>query len=46
MRDQLIPHERVLAIQEALAGFIYGHAVNKDGGFYYDGGKLDPLSKY
>ena len=46
MRDQLIPHERILAIQEALAGFVYEHAVNKDSEFYYDGGKLDPRIKY
>jgi hypothetical protein len=41
MRDQ----ERVLAIQEVLAGFIYEQVVNKDGEFHYDGHNLDTSSK-
>ncbi|RLM59110.1 hypothetical protein C2845_PM18G07300 [Panicum miliaceum] len=46
MRDQLLPQERVLAIQESLAGFIYEQVVNKDGEFHYDGYNLDTSSKY
>jgi len=46
MWDQLIPEDRVLAIQEALAGFIYEQVVNKHGEFHYDGGLLYQRSKY
>jgi hypothetical protein len=46
MRGQLLPQERVLAIQEALAGFIYEQVINKDGEFHYDGRNLDTTSKY
>jgi hypothetical protein len=46
MRDQLLPQEKVLAIQEVLAGFIYEQVVNKDSEFYYDGHNLDTSSKY
>jgi hypothetical protein len=46
MRDQLIPWEKVLAIQEALAGFIYEQVVKPDGEFHYDRHNLDRSSKY
>ena len=37
MRDQLIPEERVLAIQEAPCRFINEYVLDKNGEFYYDG---------
>ncbi|RLN04317.1 putative polyprotein [Panicum miliaceum] len=46
MRDQLIPPERVLAIQKVLAGFINEEVLTPDGEFYYDGHVLDSSSKY
>ncbi|RLN34943.1 transposon protein, putative, CACTA, En/Spm sub-class [Panicum miliaceum] len=46
MRDQLIPQERVLAIQEVLTGFINEEVLTPDGEFYYDGHALDSSSKY
>jgi hypothetical protein len=46
MRDQLLPQERVLAIQEAMAGFIYEQVVKPDGEFHYDEHILDRSSKY
>ena len=47
MRDQLIPEERVLAIQEALCGFINEQVLDKKGEFYYDGeSNIDNRSKY
>ena len=37
MRDELIPDERVLAVQEALCGFINDEVLDVHGEFYYDG---------
>ena len=31
MRDEILPHDRILAIQEELAGFFLDHVINKDG---------------
>ena len=45
MRDQLLPNERIFAIQEAMEGFIYEHVVKKDCEFHYDGMIVD-RSKY
>ena len=43
MRDTLILEERILAIQEAMCGFI----VHEAGEFYYDGRlNIDNRSKY
>jgi hypothetical protein len=44
MRDHLL--EIFLAIQEALAGFIYEQVVKPNGKFHYDGHDLDKSSKY
>jgi hypothetical protein len=46
MRDQLLPRNSFLAIQEALARFIYEQVVKPDGEFHYDGHNLDRSSKY
>ena len=46
MRDQLVPQERVMTIQEALAGFINEEVVNELGEFHYGGEILDQRSKY
>ena len=47
MRDQLLPEERVLAIQEALCGFINEQVLNKKRKFYYDQvSNIDNRSKY
>jgi hypothetical protein len=45
MRDQLLPQERVLVIQEAMAGFIYEQVVKLDGEFHYDGHIFDRSSR-
>ena len=37
MRDELIPEERILAVQEALCGFINDEVLDVNGEFYYDG---------
>ena len=37
MRDTLIPEERILAIQEAMCGFIVQEVLHPVGEFYYDG---------
>ena len=37
MRDELIPEERILAVQEALCGFINDEVLEVQGEFYYDG---------
>ena len=43
MQNQLIEEERILAIQEAMCGFI----VHEAGEFYYDGRlNIDNRSKY
>ena len=31
MRDELLPHDRIRAIQEKLAGFFLDHVIHKDG---------------
>jgi hypothetical protein len=46
MRDKLVRHERVKAVQEALVGFILEQIVNKDDKFYYNGGNLDNRAQY
>jgi len=47
MRDQLLPEERVLAIQEALCWFINEQVLNKKRKFYYDQmSNIDNRSKY
>ena len=37
MCDELIPEERILAVQEALCGFINDEVLKVNGEFYYDG---------
>jgi hypothetical protein len=44
MRNQLLPQEKVLAIQEAMAGFIYEQIVKIDDEFHYDGHILNRSS--
>ena len=34
MRDELLPHDRIRAIQEELAGFLMAEVVDKDGEHY------------
>ena len=47
MRDELIPEERLLAVQEALCGFINDEVLDVQGEFYYDGvSNIDNKSKY
>ena len=47
MRETLIPEEKVLAIQEAMCGFIVQEVLDKAGEFYYDGvSNIDNRSKY
>ena len=47
MRDTLISEERILAIQEALSGFIVHEVLDPAGEFYYDGvSNIDNRSKY
>ena len=47
MRDTLIPEERILAIQEALSGFIIREVLDQAGEFYYDSvSNIDKMSKY
>ena len=47
MKETLIPEERILAIQEAMCGFIINEIVDKAGEFYYDGvSNIDNRSKY
>ena len=47
MRDTLIPEERILAIQEAMCGFIVHEVLDPVGEFYYDGrSNIDNMSKY
>jgi hypothetical protein len=36
MRDQLLPHQRVLAIQEELAGFLLDEVISEKGEFHGD----------
>ena len=47
MRDELIPEERVLAVQEALCRFINDEVLDVQGEFYYDGvSYINNKSKY
>ena len=47
MRDQLIPEEKIMAIQEQLFGFIVEQVLDSKGEFYYDGhSHIDNRSKY
>ena len=47
MRDQLIPEEKIMAIQEQLSGFIVKQVLDPKGEFYYDGQSyIDNRSKY
>ena len=47
MRDELIPEERLLAVQEALCGFIIDEVLDVEGEFYYDGvSYINNKSKY
>ena len=47
MRDELIPKERLLAIQEAFCGFINDEVLDVQGEFYYDGvSYINNKSKY
>ena len=47
MRDELIPEEGLLAVQEALCGFINDEVLDVQGEFYYDGvSNIDNKSKY
>ena len=47
MCNELIPEERILAVQEALCGFIVEQIMNKKGELYYDGrSNIDNKSKY
>jgi len=36
-KDELLPSERITAVQEQLIGFLNDEVVNKNGEFYYDG---------
>ena len=47
MRDELIPEERILAVQEVLCGFINDEVLDVNGEFYYDGESyINNKSKY
>ena len=47
MCNELIPEEKILAIQEALCGFINDEVLDVNGEFYYDGESyIDNRSKY
>ena len=47
MRDELIPEERILAVHEALCGFINDEVLDVEGEFYYDGvSYINNKSKY
>jgi len=47
MRNELIPEERILAVQEALCGFINDEVLKVNGEFYYDGEScINNKSKY
>ena len=37
MRDELIPEERILVVQEALCGFINDEVLDVNDEFHYDG---------
>ena len=47
MRDQLIPEEKIMEIQEQLSGFIVEQVIDPKDEFYYDGlSNIDNRSKY
>ena len=37
MKETLIPEKRILAIQEAMCGFLVNEVIDKARKFYYDG---------
>jgi hypothetical protein len=43
-KDALIEKDRLLAIQEALVGFLMDEVVNPQGKHYYDNHPIDPLT--
>ena len=36
MRDELLPQDRIKAIQEELAGFFLDHVIDKDGEYHVE----------
>ena len=36
MREELLPHDRLEAIQEELAGFLIKDVLNRNGAYYYE----------
>jgi hypothetical protein len=36
MRDELLPNDRIRAIQEELAGFFLDHVIHKDGEYHVE----------
>ena len=47
MSEQLIPEEKIMAIQEQLSEFIVEQVLYPNGEFYYDGvSNIDNRSKY
>jgi hypothetical protein len=36
MRDELLPHDRIRAIQEELVGFFLDHVIHKDGEYHVE----------
>ena len=36
MRDELLPHDRIRAIQEELAAFFLDHVIDENGEYYVD----------
>ena len=47
MHDTLLPEERILAIQEAMCGFIVREVLDPAGEFYYDSvSNINNRSKY
>ena len=47
MCNELIPEEKIMAVQEHLCGFIVQQVLDKNGEFYYDGELyIDNRSKY
>ena len=36
MRDEHLPHDRIKAIQEELAGFFLDHVIDKDGEYHVE----------
>ena len=36
MQDELLPHDRIRAIQEELTGFFLDHVIRKDGEYHME----------